>query len=59
MQNQFNLKFTHDEAKQKLKDLLKEIGYSSQTIDQIVRDADSNEVKESLQKQREIVDKKM
>lgn len=59
LQNQFNLRFSHDQAKQKLQELLAEIGYSQQTIEQIAKDADSEEVKDNLQKQKEIVDEKM
>jgi hypothetical protein len=59
LQNQFNLRLGHEEAKQKLQQLLKEIGYSDQTVAQIAKDAESEQTKQSLAEQKKIVDEEM
>jgi hypothetical protein len=59
LQNQFNLQLDHNEAKEKLRELLKEIGYTPEQIEEISQKAESQETKDSLAKQRDLVENKI
>ena len=58
-QEQFNLLFSHDQAKQVLEQFLVEAGYSPEQIKQIRGLADSQDIKDRLNKQRDIVERQV
>ena len=56
LQNKFNLSYSRDEIPDRIKEILVEIGYTQEEVDQIAKKAESEEIKSALQKQREIVE---
>jgi hypothetical protein len=56
LQNQFNLRFNKEQAEQKLQEILLEIGYSSEQVQQIATLAKSEEIETRLKEQRKTVE---
>lgn len=59
LQNQFNLRFTQEEAEVKLQEILFEIGFSQETVLEISQRANSEVVAQRLDRQREIVEEEI
>jgi len=56
LQEEFNFGLSQDEARQKLQDLLLEIGYTSEQVSQIADKAETDEIKDRLKNQAKIVE---
>ncbi len=59
LQNKLNLRLNSEEAEVELQNLLREIGYSDEQVEQISQKANSNEVESRLAEQKRIVEEEV